>query len=348
MADSSSSKAQEQMRALCRKISVAHDLDPEIQEELYGHMEDKLHAYLKGEEPLTEEDAFVLVREHFGDPAVLKGLLQDVHAQAVHVTLARRIAAAVVASTSLMILWTLLLSLVTGALIMFASEDGSFAGPQWVWPIASVLGMIGAAVLLWMVLRHWQRQLETDHRPWFLRRPPGSIVALIAVVLVLQKIVPFPDVNALITVESASAAPLFLVLGAVSYVLQCLAWLWWCDRPPRQTRALVYGFFAWLLTCVFWAVIPPLQLFISQGAVEPASGGFSYLSLAQGHVSGSSLHWQLRWSILPALGRVQVAAFAFIYAVGCGYVARILYGSAQRVRGRHTRPPADLSEVTDG
>ena len=37
-------------RELARKITVAHDLDPEIQEELYGHIEDKLLAYKSGEE----------------------------------------------------------------------------------------------------------------------------------------------------------------------------------------------------------------------------------------------------------------------------------------------------------
>jgi len=80
------------MRALCKKISVAHDLDQEIQDELYGHMEDKLLAYLNGEEPVTEDDALILVREHFGDPAVLKNLLQDVHADNAHVSLAHRLA----------------------------------------------------------------------------------------------------------------------------------------------------------------------------------------------------------------------------------------------------------------
>ena len=94
MVESLRPKTQDQVRTLCRKISVAHDLDPEIQDELYGHMEDKLLAYLNGEEPVTEDDAFILVREHFGDPAVLKGLLQDVHAHEVHVNLARRLAAA--------------------------------------------------------------------------------------------------------------------------------------------------------------------------------------------------------------------------------------------------------------
>ena len=65
---------------------MAHDLDAEIQEELYGHMQDKLIAYLDGEEALAEADAFILVREHFGNPSAVKGLLQDVHAYEADVT----------------------------------------------------------------------------------------------------------------------------------------------------------------------------------------------------------------------------------------------------------------------
>ena len=80
MVDELGPDTNEKMRALCKKISVAHDLDAEIQEELYSHMEDKLLGYLEGEEALAEEDAFILVREHFGDPSALKGLLQGVHA----------------------------------------------------------------------------------------------------------------------------------------------------------------------------------------------------------------------------------------------------------------------------
>ena len=41
---------QQKARELARKITVAHDLDPEIQEELYGHIEDKLLAFKSGEE----------------------------------------------------------------------------------------------------------------------------------------------------------------------------------------------------------------------------------------------------------------------------------------------------------
>ena len=79
----------ERIRALCRRISVAHDLDDEIQRELFSHMEDKLHGYLSGGEKVTEEDALILVREHFGKPEVVRGLFREVHAPETHLSLLR-------------------------------------------------------------------------------------------------------------------------------------------------------------------------------------------------------------------------------------------------------------------
>ena len=85
MPESISPETTESIRALCRQISVAHDLDDEIQRELFTHMEDKLLGYLSGEEKVTEKDAFILMREHFGDPVVIRELLRETHAIEVRV-----------------------------------------------------------------------------------------------------------------------------------------------------------------------------------------------------------------------------------------------------------------------
>jgi hypothetical protein len=79
MSENLSSEITKRIRSLCGRISVANSLDEEIQEELYSHLEEKILAYLSGREKVTEEDAFILVREHFGDPENLKGLLKKVH-----------------------------------------------------------------------------------------------------------------------------------------------------------------------------------------------------------------------------------------------------------------------------
>ena len=100
-------------RALCRKITVAHALDAEIQEELYGHIEDKLIGYVRGEIPVSEDDAMHLVSEHFGDPATIKSLFRDVHTTEVAVSQGRRLSAAALVTFGIMYAGTATMSLIT-------------------------------------------------------------------------------------------------------------------------------------------------------------------------------------------------------------------------------------------
>jgi hypothetical protein len=80
MSDHLTPETAERLRSLSERITIARGLDDDIRAELAAHMEDKLLAYLSGAEKLTEEDAFVLVREHFGNADNLKKLLKKVHA----------------------------------------------------------------------------------------------------------------------------------------------------------------------------------------------------------------------------------------------------------------------------
>ncbi|MCC6694097.1 MAG: hypothetical protein IT365_00575 [Candidatus Hydrogenedentes bacterium] len=54
------------LRDAVREIGTARGLDEEAQEELYAHLEDKALGYLSGDESLSEADAVVLARKHFG------------------------------------------------------------------------------------------------------------------------------------------------------------------------------------------------------------------------------------------------------------------------------------------
>ena len=99
-----SPETQDKISALCKKISVAHNLDEEIQKELCCHMEDRLTGYLSGDEQIDEDDAFILVERHFGDPAAVKTLYQNVETVAAHASFARRIGA--VLALSIWIIYT--------------------------------------------------------------------------------------------------------------------------------------------------------------------------------------------------------------------------------------------------
>ncbi len=123
-------RVEEKLRGLCKQLSVAHSLDEELREELFGHMEDKLLAYLSGEESVSSEDAFILVREHFGDSAVVRAMLREVHAQEAGVSLARRLTAAFTLAIGVDIGMRVLFSLVTLGFVVQAFWMPSVAVPK--------------------------------------------------------------------------------------------------------------------------------------------------------------------------------------------------------------------------
>jgi hypothetical protein len=228
------------IQALCKKISVAHNLDSEIQEELYGHMEDRLHAYLDGEEALEEEDAFILVREHFGDATAVKGLLQNVHAKEASASLARRLAAVVIATTGVHVAC---LGLTSMAFYLLPSirSFGGFAGTL---TVAHAMTFI----LLAMLLRHWQRRLDEGETLWFLHWRPFHLISLIAALFVLQPAALITHQLSRMLPEGSESIPILVnAFALVIPTLQCILWLWWCDRPPRKIMTvggtvLVYAF----------------------------------------------------------------------------------------------------------
>lgn len=60
-------EALQKIRSLCHDLAAKYRLDDPTRDELCGHMEDKLAGYLSGDVRVSEEDALLLVRAHFGD-----------------------------------------------------------------------------------------------------------------------------------------------------------------------------------------------------------------------------------------------------------------------------------------
>jgi hypothetical protein len=235
-------ETQNAMQDLCKKISVAHDLDDEIQSELYTHMEDKLLAYLNREETLSEQDAFLLVREHFGKPSAVKGLMQDAHQHEADVSLGRRLAAVLILTASLNIICYALAS----AILQWWPATHSWSGTAALLAVTSFL----TAAIPWIFLRRWQRQLEAGQTPWFITLRPMHLLGCIAILFVLQPLVAVGLIPKGIPIEMIWS-PIFwnLIVATMvaSPVLQCMAWIWWCDRPPRQARAIGNAAGLWAL-----------------------------------------------------------------------------------------------------
>ncbi len=337
MVESLKPKTQEQMRALCKKIYVAHDLDPEIQDELYGHMGDKLLAYLNGEEPVTEDDAYILVREHFGDPAVLKGLLQDVHAHEVHVSLARRLTAVFALSTGLFIVKNMLLGLMSAWSIVISKSTGSSAVYDATRNFTSFFFGPICVVFIWIVLRRWQRRLESGGRVWFVRWHPLSMAALAILFLITLKIGPLVGVQQEVFDTWTAPMPTILPpqflywisLGMMWLlpVLLCVAWLWWCDRPPRKDLMLTCGLLAWF---VFATIVTS----------SPGPGGFPVVRILMTD-AGWNFHVQSLGAIYSSYVSHPSLLVAFAkYSLIIAAVTVSLYGPVRWVMRKNTQRAA--------
>jgi len=83
MRESPSQSSIDKIRALCGQMAESQSLDEATRDELCGHLEDKLAGYLSGDVKITEEDALLLVRAHFGDAERIGRQLEGVRKETV-------------------------------------------------------------------------------------------------------------------------------------------------------------------------------------------------------------------------------------------------------------------------
>ncbi len=314
---------QEQLQAICRQISVAHDLDPEIQRELYGHLEDKALAYLSGEEAVTENDAVVLVREHFGTPATLKSLLRAVHHREARVSMLRRLGAAMALFLALGIVGKLLhLGLDFGrvTLISLYQAPASITLPS-AFSAVFLSGVLTLTILWWVLIR-WQRRLDAGRPVWFITWRASSIRLLLLFLALAYQAAPYVAFEPVLAPAPAPVAysqvlAIFLVVvGVAVSVGKMLAWLWWCDRPPRTLREMAVGFSVLLSVMLLFTglvQLPGTLLFITREVPD--------LSM-----NASVLLFHVQFSPLPAYAVLLLNPLFDI--VRSGYLILFLCGSA--------------------
>ncbi len=288
---------QQKAHDLARQITVAHDLDPEIQEELYGHIEDKLLAYKSGEERVSDEDAFILVREHFGDAKVIRGLMQEVHAGAVQVTLLRKMLALVIVLLASAILYRGATELTK---LLFAVLTGSggildqFSSMLYLQLPASF------AVLLvtFFVLRHWKRGLRAGKSPWFCHWPVARMLTWAVALLVLKGLLP----HILLTQQVTPRMPIFFEYGiyyawtGLHSCAYCLLWFWWTDVWSGRFRNMLLIGLAWIgYTLGSYLLYPGGFMIAINAGDQMASNVSEIVSFAIGGVE-FSVQFALAWS----------------------------------------------------
>ncbi|MCX5769326.1 MAG: hypothetical protein NTZ09_03510 [Candidatus Hydrogenedentes bacterium] len=310
MSDAMKPETRQQMRDLCNKISVAHDLDESIQEELLGHMEDKFLAYLSGDEPLSDQDAFILVREHFGNPATVKSLMQEAHPGAVRASLARRIAAVAVAATALQVVFYW----VTLPLDMLFWQNTALGGNGWLVNAYSVLGTALRLVVLGLILLRWQRMISAGRKPWFLKERPRGLIYLFILLVAVWMFTGISYYHYMTMRGSMYRAPEWFLYACayVSATLSCLMWLWWCDRPPRTMLAMGAAAIAWLVYPLLRFTGTFIGVFTGQVTTGPGAASENFPRYA--HTFASDL-WQGFGQVLWFNGKMAIPSVAAAIAL---------------------------------
>lgn len=239
-------EARQRILEIARGISVANHLNEPIQRELYGHMEDKLLGYLNGEERLSEADALILVREHFGKPETVKELLQEVYRTDVAVSYMRRLLMIAIATMTALLIIPDLLTIVMNTI-------HSWIIPESLWSFGVVdltLYMILPIFMLVYILKRWRYAMDTGKPVWLLQWRLHWSALLLFVLIGIYASGPWAPLLYTDFSEANSSALygycsiLFRLLKPGLY---CLVWLWWLDRPPYVARATWKTIIAWLL-----------------------------------------------------------------------------------------------------
>lgn len=345
MTDSPREETREKMLALCRQIAVSHDLDTEIQKELYGHMEDKLTAYVSGQEAVTEDDAFILVREHFGDPVVIKALFRDAHPREVHATLGRRIAAAWVVCAAV----TILTNWVVAPLfhLLTVTTEPSF------FLVYALPLSISYPLLVWAAFARLQRAIRAGQLPWVLRWRPAALAVLLLAVCLFKHFDLALYSSRMPEFFAGQGmwwyTPLMYVGSLAGNVLCGLAWVWWCHPAPRTWRNTTYAAMAWALYLMLGFTIPHVTL--GFGAHEPLAGSVDMVTFMDGlpmriadGVTLKIAYHSIWWRQLLASGGVQALTSLGTRLIPVGIVlATYLLAPGLRVtlsnlRRRHDEP----------
>jgi hypothetical protein len=321
MIDKLAPETQQRLRALCTQMAVAQRLGDDIQRELYGHMEDKLLAYLNGEETVTEEDAFILMREHFGDPAIVKGLLQAAHPMAAGSHFLRRAVAVMCAYTVLMALAN---RLIMRDISYLSEVVTSPAGTVFIYCFLHSLLMLPALFLLWVTLRFWQRQIDRGRPVWFLEYPGWVLLMLfLGVHLGVRWVdaalpmayIPPPAPGHDLGAMMSRYHILMRLVSVGNATCFCLLCVWWCDRPPRLGASIFAACGLWTLFLFGKAVLLPMAMTVWIWATV----------LVATHQSFPKLNMNEAW-----------VRDAFLVYAASGLCAWVIYAALRRTARRMT------------
>lgn len=241
-----SPETQSRIRALCESIAQRDQLGEDVQDELRGHIEDKLMGYLHGEEPVSEADAFLLAREHFGEASTVKALLHTAHARPVFVGLGRRIGIVLLLTLAAHVL----VRCVLFAMVLF--QVPLYTGYQGFALLMSSVKAIGIPLFMYAMLRSTRRRPSDGLMRWLATGNRRMMMLSAMFVLLLWFSLPGAQfAPATLSLYPRAVQMLFAIVMAVLAVsgpiATCLVWIWWCDQAPRTRLNVVAAGLSWAL-----------------------------------------------------------------------------------------------------
>jgi len=336
-----SEATEERFQELGAQIAGEHAFDEVLKERLHRLLVERARAYLRSDENMTEDDAYILVREDLRDARLGKRILLSLRCEHAPIGVARRVAAVIVASTLAYAVMTVL-GFVVGTGVFVALAAGLRGGAAEIAHLATYgLTVVGGPVLQVLLLRRWQRRLEGGDRPWFVRWDPRHVLGAVALAVIWCGF--WPRVH---HVSGATPAfggmadlgMLWMAIGPVSTIVSCVIWLWWLDQAPRNRWASRTAFPSWalwhFLRYLVMVVTPNFVLYIALAGSPIEEHEFQTV-LAGGTLPGGTFAWSLALLTQPWM---PVLLSGIRFAVGTtlfpGLVAWGIYAAVRHVRRR--------------
>ncbi len=303
-----------QIQSLAKRIAADADLDGSLVAELANHLEDKLNAYLAGAESLTEADALLLARHHFGNPEVLRTLIQNTHpASGIfgQDQLARRITIAQAALFAAAIPGRLALELwyrgVESHIVFSGVRSLGTVASGVILLICRSLVILLTSLFFLLLLRRFQQQpYKAPPSLRYLRVKAFRAFLMYILVITASAILLPPMAGSIVPQINFLTFLIHLAIPCAS----SLIWVWWCYRPPYKLSSLLRTLPAWAL---------------------------AYITLDLCSFGGTLAKITYIGGIIDVPQAVRALVFALSVSLFLALIAATLYATARRVHARVAR-----------
>jgi len=347
-----STATEERILELCGQLAEEHALDEVLKERLHRFLLERARAYLRSDEDLTDDDAYVLIREDVRDARLRKRILVGLRCENAPIGVARRVAAVIVASMLALVLVTVLgVPVGTGVSVALDAWLGRYGAGELAPLVAYGLVVVGVPVLQVLLLRRWQRRLAGDGRscasashPWFVRWEPRHVLAAVALAVIWCAFWPRVQPLSGTVLASGRMIDTAVLWHPLSTIASCVIWLWWLDQAPGKrwaSRAAFPSWALWRLLRYIVMILTPDFVFYNSLAESPWRREFETLLLGWTLPGGSVTFFLAMlappWRSVLLTGGRHTAGTTLVL----GLVAWGVYAANRHVR-RRGMPQEDL------